>query len=362
MPSRLKILLLSALSAFVLTAVAGAAPSNIDVFLVSETETTITLGWNPSEDIDSQHFRVNGTYVSWTRDVLRNTVRFTKNTPCYGQPGCYEIVAQRVVDSGSYPQPPPPPPPPPTEPGTVVLVDKPFQCNRYPQPLDLDLVKVTITENSPAPYDAIRLNGRPGECTGRIGRIEVDTWKADGIKIGEAAHDLVIEGGYLNCHARHQYPNGLYLHQDGIQAMGGTNISLRNLRIDCETANNAAIYLNRGANGAALPTEGDWPTNVVCESCVITRGGDNDNVVRIHSTIRSGVRNSTVYGCGDGDGKSCAGPPIAIRGDPVVDPVTEGTLVLHTASCRDTFDNDFDGLTDADDPECLDDLDNQEAE
>src|SRR4051794_29410005 len=57
---------------------------------------------------------------------------------------------------------------------SVVLVDRPFLCDNYPQPLDLDLVKVTMTSNSVAQInDAIHLNNG---CSGRVGRIEVDTW------------------------------------------------------------------------------------------------------------------------------------------------------------------------------------------
>ena len=73
----------------------------------------------------------------------------------------------------------------------VVLVNQTFECSSYKQPVDFDLVKVTI--NAPTGrVDAIHTGPR---CTGRIGRIEVDTWNADGVKIHPGTHDLVIEGG-----------------------------------------------------------------------------------------------------------------------------------------------------------------------
>src|SRR6266849_10122854 len=80
---------------------------------------------------------------------------------------------------------------------TVVLVDKPFMCADYPQPLDLDLVKVTMTPNSSSSIqDAVHLTAG---CAGRIGRVEVDTWLMDGIKVGSGAMDVVVGGGYIHC-------------------------------------------------------------------------------------------------------------------------------------------------------------------
>ena len=89
--------------------------------------------------------------------------------------------------------------------GEVILVDRPFRCRG---PVDLDLVRVTIRT---ALDDAIRLDEN---CTGRIGRVEVETWTADGIVVqnhGAVAHDLVIESGYVKCHA---FAEGA--HQDGV--------------------------------------------------------------------------------------------------------------------------------------------------
>ena len=85
--------------------------------------------------------------------------------------------------------------------------------------------------------DAVRLDQN---CSGRIGRVEVDTWTADGIKVqnrGTVAHDLVIESGYVKCHD----VAGSY-HQDGIQAMGGHRLTFRNLAVDC--LGNANLFVN----------------------------------------------------------------------------------------------------------------------
>ena len=52
-------------------------------------------------------------------------------------------------------------------------------------PIDIDLVRVMMPTTV---QDAIRLDQ---DCSGRIGRVEVDTWTADGIKVqnhGAVAH------------------------------------------------------------------------------------------------------------------------------------------------------------------------------
>ena len=107
--------------------------------------------------------------------------------------------------------PSPQPTPPPGDGGSVVVVDRAFVCNG---PVNLDLVRVTIRNVT---ADAISLGAN---CSGRIGRVEVETWSSDGIKVqnnsATPAHDLVIGGGYVRCHA---IAPGV--HQDGLQAMGG---------------------------------------------------------------------------------------------------------------------------------------------
>lgn len=172
----------------------------------------------------------------------------------------------------------------------VTLVDRPFTCSTYPQPLDLDTVKVTITAAAPQPYDAIKLGG---ECSGTIRRIEVDTWVADGVKVGGGAHDVTVESGYIYEHAR-----GPLAHQDGIQVMGGSNVTFRDLLVYAPTSNNAAIFIN----GDDPP-----PSNVVCDSCVIVPG---NKAAQIGHSSSSGLRNSVVFW--GKRGIEVAGPNLAI--------------------------------------------------
>jgi Ca2+-binding RTX toxin-like protein len=181
------------------------------------------------------------------------------------EPDC-ETVAR--PDSGE------PKPPPPTG-VKVVQTDKTWICNG---PVDLDLVKVTMNAGA-KDVDAIHLRTN---CSGTIRRIEVDTWAGDGMKINApapVAHDLVIWGGYIRCYDR---PEGA--HQDGIQALGGERITLRNLEINCNSGSNAQLFLN-AANGG-------MPTDIVCEKCFLGSGAAT--TLRVSESVRSGARNSTI--------------------------------------------------------------------
>ena len=72
------------------------------------------------------------------------------------------------------------------------------------------------------------------------------------------AHDLVIESGYVKCHD----VAGSY-HQDGIQAMGGTRLTFRNLTVDC--LGNANLFVNQGGLKVSMPTD------VICDDFVPAR-------------------------------------------------------------------------------------------
>jgi len=163
---------------------------------------------------------------------------------------------------------------PPVQSGeTVTLVDEPWSCTGN---VNLDLVKVTMRTTV---SDAVLLDRN---CTGRVGRVEVETWTADGIKVqnrGNVAHDLRIESGYVKCHDA-----APAAHQDGIQAMGGYRLLFRNLRIDC--LRNANLYLSKGGGGASTPTD------IVCERCVL--GPNSGQTVFYNESLRSGIRRSTI--------------------------------------------------------------------
>jgi hypothetical protein len=75
-------------------------PSCFDVRKVSETASTITLGWD-RQDADGYRFYRNDVPVSRTFDPSRTTARFSK-------PGTYRIEVLKVTSgiSGVYPEAP----------------------------------------------------------------------------------------------------------------------------------------------------------------------------------------------------------------------------------------------------------------
>ena len=186
-------------------------------------------------------------------------------------------------------------------------VDRAWVCRG---PVNLDLVTVTMRN---ANSDAVVLGSG---CTGRIGRVEVQTWTQDGIKVqnyGSVAHDLVIDSGFVKCHD----VAGDY-HQDGIHVMGGRNITFRNLRVDC--LGNANLYLSEGGQEASTPTD------VVCESCVF--GPNSGQTLYYAVSMRSGARDTTI----------CTGRFRAIRVDPGAESIVraENTVLPHDdPSCAD---------------------------
>jgi Ca2+-binding RTX toxin-like protein len=194
----------------------------------------------------------------------------------------------------------------PTAPATsgrsVVLVNQSWTCRG---PVDLDLVKITMRSGGDAIY--LREN-----CSGRIGRIEVDTWTRDGLKVNAqapVAHDLTIGGGYIRCHAQTQG------HQDGIQAMGGRNITFRGLEIKCGSNPNAQLFIN-SVNGGS-------PTNVVCDGCLLGRGAAS--TLLINNSVGSGARSSTI----------CEGRYFDIRIQPgASSPVNSGNTVIPSTDPR----------------------------
>lgn len=191
--------------------------------------------------------------------------------------------------------------------GTVSLVDQPWTCNSE---VDLDLVKVVTHVDKDAVFFG-------KNCTGTIRRIEIDTWAGDGIKVNNAdpvAHDLNVESGYVVCHDK--LPT---LHQDGIQAMGGSGITFIGLTLDCGRADatlvDADLFINKSGSGASTPTD------IVCDACLLGPG-PAAHEANIGESVRSGLRNSMV--CPD---KTKFNGSIDIGPD-AVDPVNENNTQL----------------------------------
>jgi hypothetical protein len=130
--------------------------------------------------------------------------------------------------------------------------------------------------------DAVHL--RSG-CTGRIGKLVVDQWIGDGVKVAEGVHDLTVEGGSIRCHAK-----APVLHQDGVQALGGDRVTFEHLSIDCGRRDSRLINSNFFVKEAGRSTQP--PRAVVCDDC--TLGGWAAHTVSIQASVDSGVRNSTL--------------------------------------------------------------------
>jgi hypothetical protein len=171
--------------------------------------------------------------------------------------------------------------------GSINLVNRTWVCRG---PVNLTAVTVTITTVSDQ-KDAVHLTDG---CTGSIGKIDVVLETvADGIKVGEGAHDLMIGGGTIQCLARADA-----VHQDGVQVMGGVHVRFVGLDVECLSANNSDFFIRAGS------TVTKPPTDVVCSGCRFlatptdpTTGkatGGPSSTVTIADSVRSGVVRSFI--------------------------------------------------------------------
>jgi hypothetical protein len=160
----------------------------------------------------------------------------------------------------------------------TVRTDQMWTCDSK---IDLDLVQVSIPAGGRR-QDAVHL--RPG-CTGRIGRLEITQRSGDGVKVAEGVHDLTVDGGSIRCLAK-----APRVHQDGIQAMGGQNITFHGLLVDCGRRDtrkiNSNLFIKQGLH-STLP-----PSDIVCEECSF--GAWAAHTVSVQTSIRSGVVDSTL--------------------------------------------------------------------
>lgn len=258
----------------VLVFVVSAAAADSPLRVVSETDTTITFGWD-DVGADGYHFYANGARVARSFNGSQLTVRFAKADSYRVGPFDVTERSDGFVWPVAMPPPPPPPPPPPT--GDELIVNGNWTCNRS---VNYSLVRVTSSGSG----DAVRL---ASGCTGHIGRLEVSGARnGDGIKIQNgdtnAAHDLTIDGGYVSCSGAST--DGT--HQDGIQGMGGRNIIFRNFVFDCYGGGGGNYFIQRAGSGATTPT------NIVCDHCAL--GPRHPNNVNLGTSVGAGVRNSLI--------------------------------------------------------------------
>lgn len=178
-----------------------------------------------------------------------------------------------------------PTPTPPFSSSGVSLVDKEWVC---PGPVNITgTVSVTIDQNGSG--DAVKLaNG----CTGYINRIVVTQYQGDGIHIANA-HDLTIGSVYIRC-----YAHAPLKHQDGIQVLGGSNVTVNNADVGCYSANNSQVWINDGAGGNG---PGGVPTDVIFNGGHFQGYYNNGEYgpggsygVSIGNSVRTGFRNAVI--------------------------------------------------------------------
>jgi len=122
-------------------------------------------------------------------------------------------------------------------------------------------------------------------CTGTINSLNITTQSGDAIKIQEGAHDLTVNGGSVIC--TDKLPT---LHQDALQALGGSNVKFNNVTLSCGRTNQDLIDANwRVAKAGASVNP---PDGIVCDHCYL--GPDTAHTVDIQESTNSGVSNSTV--------------------------------------------------------------------
>jgi len=146
--------------------------------------------------------------------------------------------------------------------------------------VELDLVKVEFPSG-----DALVL---ASGATGHIGRVEIDTRTEDGIKVqnadAQAAHNLTIDGGYVTAHGMSEGA-----HQDGIQVMGGRNLTFRKIRF--QNFSTQGIFVNRAGSGATTPTDITFDGCVVAGSDPAVTDGPA-TPININASVRTTLKNS----------------------------------------------------------------------
>jgi hypothetical protein len=167
---------------------------------------------------------------------------------------------------------------------SVTLTSRPFFCEKYPQPLDLELVRVTGLQSA-WPADAnpttINLGNRGNSCTGSIGRIEVYTELGDAIKIGAGAHDLTIGSVSVEI-TKERNP---VIHSDCLQVQGGFRVAVH--RMYCYNRVGQALFLAAEPDPAGIQ-------DVVISNCFLRGSSGRQTSVYILASTRSGVRNCLI--------------------------------------------------------------------
>jgi hypothetical protein len=119
-----------------------------------------------------------------------------------------------------------------------------------------------------------------------IDRLELETWSADGIKVqnaGTPAHHVTINGGFLRGYAIYD-PS---VHQDGIQTMGGHDLTFRNVAWDFVGGGGGCWFLAMGGSGV------ETPQRMTFEHCAV--GPSHPNGIRVFSGSGHVLKDTLLY-------------------------------------------------------------------
>lgn len=176
--------------------------------------------------------------------------------------------------------------------GETIIRTSQYVCNA---PVNLALLRVTMSNGS---SDAVQF--RSG-CTGTIARLEVSGTFADCLKVNPPAPsptNVTIGSGFC----RADGPPSAGVHQDCIQAGGGSNFAISDFVFDCLGGG--------GGNYFIASFNGGTPRNFVCDGCAF--GPRHPNQIRTPSDSASGVTNSRV--CLSSSGRPTYAPASGNRG------------------------------------------------
>ena len=221
------------------------------------------------------------------------------------------VTEPPTTTTTTEPDPPPPPPPPPPSGGETIIQNGQYVCRGQ---VNIDLLRITM--NSPSSDGLVLAAG----CTGTIRWLELSGPMADGIKVqnasANAARNVDILGGFVWCG-----PAASGVHQDGIQAMGGSDIHLYRVAFDCLGGGGGNYFPARGGSGATTPTR------IQCHGCAF--GPQHPNNVQIQTSVSSGIEGSLV--CRPSSGRN----PIVI-GSTAQDPLDRDNVIAPIGDPRCT--------------------------
>ena len=167
------------------------------------------------------------------------------------------VLGLLVVSSGAAPR-------PLSAHAPIVVHHGGWKCTG-PQDRTVVIVQDPVDKNGEPLSAAVNITDG---CTGTIGAIVVLGNQRDGIKVGGTAHDVEVLSGWIACG-----PRAGDVHQDGVQAGGGTHVHFHALHVDCPESNNSAFFVNQTNGGSGVR-----PTDITCAGCDLLAANNAFNV------------------------------------------------------------------------------------